>query len=576
MKQKSSVAKFWDLCADQHKRLGLSIFLAVLGIVLGVLPYYAAARIIGLMIAGQKTLDNYMIFAGLGLGGFLFKEIFYNTAISISHKAAFETLSQVRKRIIAKLPKLPLGTIMDTSSGRIKQIFVDQVDGMETTLAHLFPEFTSNLFGPLILFILMCIVDWRLALLSLLTVPLGFMLMRSTFGSYGKNYAESVRINKNMNNSIVEYIGGIEVIKAFGQSENSYGRYKDSIIANASFFYNWMKSCQLPMAFGKIIVPSSLILILPFGFLFYLNGSLSSQSFVMEIILSFGTIAPLLKCMNFIDTLAKNGTIIDSIEELLNAEEQQHSGEVLTIKNYDFEMKKVSFAYHDAEVLHDISLKIPEGKMTALVGPSGSGKSTIAKLLAGFWDVKEGSISLGGIDEKKIPLEELYQKVSYVAQENFLFDDTVRENIRMGNVNASDAEVEEAAKKSGCHDFITKLEKGYETRVGSGGAHLSGGEKQRLAIARAMLKKAPIVILDEATAYIDPENEAIIQKALNKLLEEKTVIVIAHRLSTIKNADQIIVVNEGKIEAAGKQEELLKTCPLYKAMWKAHLGAKDE
>ena len=280
--------------------------------------------------------------------------------------------------------------------------------------------------------------------------------------------------------------------------------------------------------------------------------------------------------MNFVDTLAIVGTTVASVDELLSAEEQQHGERQVQLKGRDIELSHVSFGYHeDKEILKDVNLSIPEGSLTALVGPSGSGKSTIAKLIAGFWDVKEGIVSMAGVDEKKIPLETLYDQVAFVSQDNYLFDETVRENIRQGRLSATDKEVEVAAKAAGCDAFIRTLEKGYETNVGAGGAHLSGGERQRIAIARAMLKNAPIVILDEATAYIDPENEAVIQKAIAKLVQGKTVIVIAHRLSTIKDADKIVVVKDGQIEAAGKHEELRKSCPLYESMWQAHIGAKD-
>ena len=280
--------------------------------------------------------------------------------------------------------------------------------------------------------------------------------------------------------------------------------------------------------------------------------------------------------MNFVDTLAIVGTTVASVDELLSAEEQQHGERQVQLKGRDIELSHVSFGYHeDKEILKDVNLSIPEGSLTALVGPSGSGKSTIAKLIAGFWDVKEGIVSMAGVDEKKIPLETLYDQVAFVSQDNYLFDETVRENIRQGRLSATDKEVEVAAKAAGCDAFIRTLEKGYETNVGAGGAHLSGGERQRIAIARAMLKNAPIVILDEATAYIDPENEAVIQKAIAKLVQGKTVIVIAHRLSTSKDADKIVVVKDGQIEAAGKHEELRKSCPLYESMWQAHIGAKD-
>ena len=577
MKQKGPVARFWNLCAEEHPKLVMSIVLAIVGVAAGLLPYYACARIISLMIGGSESLLPYVRWAAFAFTGFLAKEILYNNAIAISHRAAFATLATVRKKMLAKLPKLPLGTIFDMSSGRIKQIFVDQVDSMETTLAHLFPEFTANIIGPLALFVLMLVIDWRLALLGLVTLPVGFMIMGGVMQGYGKSYADSVKVTKAMNDAIVEYIGGMEVIKAFGQSENSYGKYRECVNANAGFFYNWMKRCQLPMALAKSVIPASLVTILPAGWLFYLGGSISVEHFVMEIILSFGIIGPLMKCMNFVDAIAKNGTILDSVEEILGGEEQHHVEKPVCIPNHGIELCDVSFSYHGTEeVLHGISLKVPEGKLTALVGPSGSGKSTIAKLIGGFWDVKAGSVKLGGLDEKDIPLEQLYSNIAYVAQENFLFDDTVRENIRMGKLDASDAEVEAAAKASGCHDFIMALEKGYDTNVGGAGAHLSGGERQRIAIARAMLKNAPVVILDEATAYIDPENEAVLQRAMLKLTAGKTVIVIAHRLSTIKDAAQIVVVNEGRIESCGTHEELLAEGGLYKSLWNAHIGVRDE
>ena len=379
-----------------------------------------------------------------------------------------------------------------------------------------------------------------------------------------------------MNSTVVEYINGIEVIKAFNQGKSSYAKFTKRVKANASYYYNWMKKSQFGTASGYAVVPATLITILPAGWMWYTGGSLPMETFITVIILSLGIAGPLLAAMNFVDTLAIVGTTVASVDELLSAEEQQHGEKEVRIKSTDMELSHVSFGYHaDQNILRDVSLFIPAGSLTALVGPSGSGKSTIAKLIAGFWDVKEGTVSMGGLDEKKIPLKQLYDKVAFVSQDNYFFDERVRENIRMGKLSATDKEVEAAAKAAGCDAFIRSLEKGYETNVGGGGAHLSGGERQRIAIARAMLKDAPIVILDEATAYIDPENEAVIQKAIAKLVQGKTVIVIAHRLSTIKDADQIVVVKDGKIEAAGRHEELRKGCLLYESMWQAHIGAKD-
>lgn len=400
--------------------------------------------------------------------------------------------------------------------------------------------------------------------------------MMAVMKNYGKQYEGSVKVTQAMNASIVEYIGGIEVIKAFNQGKNSYAKFSDCVRANAAYFYNWMKSCQLFVSVSHAISPTTLITVLPVGWLLYTSGSLSIETFITVIILSLGIAGPLLAAMDFVDSLAKVGTIVGEVDSVLNGEEQDHGTIPVTFKNTDIRVESVSFGYHDdKEILHDVSLSIPSGSMTAFVGPSGSGKSTIAKLIGGFWDVKHGKITLGGYDLNKIPLEQLYSQIAFVSQDNYLFDESIRENIRMGKPAATDDEVEKVAKAAGCDRFIRSLENGYDTIVGGGGAHLSGGERQRIAIARAMLKDAPVVILDEATAYIDPENEAVIQQAVAKLVEGKTVIIIAHRLSTITDADQIFVIQDGSVTGQGTHRELLEQNKSYKEMWDAHIGAKD-
>ncbi len=576
MQQQNPLLRIWGWGKDEHGGLIFAIVSALIGVALGMLPYYAAAQIIIGMLSGERSLSLYLPWLGLGLAGYAARTLLYNMALSASHKATFSILKAIRQRILEKLPKLPLGTVMDMQSGKMKQIIVDQVDGMETTLAHLFPEMTANVAAPVLIIIYLFVLDWRMALLSIVTIPVGMAFMMSVMGNYSKDYEGAVKTTQEMNSTVVEYINGIEVIKAFNQGKSSYAKFTERVKANASYYYNWMKKSQFGTASGYAVVPAALITILPAGWIWYTGGSLPMETFITVIILSLGIAGPLLAAMNFVDTLAIVGTTVASVDELLSAEEQQHGEKEVRIKSTDMELSHVSFGYHaDQNILRDVSLSIPAGSLTALVGPSGSGKSTIAKLIAGFWDVKEGTVSVGGVDERKIPLKQLYDKVAFVSQDNYLFDESVRENIRMGKLSATDKEVEAAAKAAGCDAFIRSLEKGYETNVGGGGAHLSGGERQRIAIARAMLKDAPIVILDEATAYIDPENEAVIQKAIAKLVQGKTVIVIAHRLSTIKDADQIVVVKDGKIEAVGKHEELRNACPLYESMWQAHIGAKD-
>lgn len=576
MKEKQPLLRIWELGESKHGELICAIVMAATGTIGGIVPYVAAAQIIIALLQNNTQWNHYLLWCGVALGGYLVKTCFYNMALGISHKATFAILKEIRSRILEKLPKMPLGTVMDTSSGRMKQIIVDQVDSMETTLAHLLPEMTSNLLAPICILGYLFVLDWRMALISLISIPVGMIFMMSVMGGYGKDYEGAVKATREMNETIVEYIGGIEVIKAYNQGKNSYEKFSDRVRANAAYYYNWMKKCQLRMSLAYAITSATLITVLPVGWAFYQSGSLTMEKFILIIILSMGIVGPLIVAMGFTDNLAKIGTIVGSVDEILLGEEQEHGDKEVKLERMDITVENVSFGYHDEkEILHQVSLKIPAGSMTAFVGPSGGGKSTIAKLIAGFWDVTEGKICLDGVDEKEIPLEQLYGHVAFVSQDNYLFDETVRENIRMGRMDATDKEVEEVAKAAGCDAFIRNLEHGYDTKVGGGGAHLSGGERQRIAIARAMLKDAPIIILDEATAYMDPENEAVVQKAVAKLIQGKTVIVIAHRLSTITDADQIVVIQDGTVKAKGTHETLLTSCPLYKEMWQAHIGAKE-
>ncbi|MFS6311567.1 ABC transporter ATP-binding protein [Streptococcus agalactiae] len=576
MKQKSPATILWELAKKEHSKLKTSVFIASIGVIAGIVPYIAASRILVELLKGNEDFKIYSLWLGIGLLSYILKSFLYSMALSLSHKATFSVLKDVRLRMLEKLPKMPLGEIISVPSGNFKQIMVDQVESMEKPLAHLLPEMTSNLLGSLSIFIYLLFLDWRMALLSLVSIPVGMLFMGLVMKNYAVQYEGSVKVNREMNSAIVEYVNGIEVIKTFNQDKRSYAKYKDKVIANARYFYEWMKSCQLPVSLSKNISPTTMITVLPFGWYFYISGSLSAEVFISVIILSLGIAGPLLETINFVDGLAKIGTIANSINSILEGKEQKHSDGEVTIQQYNIDLQNVKFGYEEEkEILHGISLNIKEGTTVAFVGPSGSGKSTLAKLIAGYWDITEGNINIGGYNLKEIPLKQLYSSTAFVSQDNFLFNESIRENIRMGNPSASDKEVEDIAKKSGCHDFIMKMEHGYDTVVGSSGSHVSGGERQRISIARAMLKNAPIVILDEATSYIDPENEVIIKQALSKLIKDKTVIIIAHRLSTITDAEQIFLIENGELVSYGKHDELLEGCELYRNMWNAHIGTKD-
>lgn len=492
------------------------------------------------------------------------RTVLYNGALSLSHKATFNILKTIRQMLLEKLPRLPLGTVMDTSSGKLKQAIVDQVDSMETTLAHLFPEMTANITAPVLTLIFLFVLDWRLALLSLVVFPIASFFMMMVMGGYAKDFAGAVRATNEMSGAMIEYINGIEVIKTFNQGKKSYARLADKVRANAQYYYDWMRRSQLGMSMAYAFFPAQMLTVLPLGWVFYLHGSLMPETFITVIILSLGMSAPIVAAFNFVDTLAQVTTTVAQVDEILKAEEQTHPDSPVHFDGHDIEIKDVRFGYHDGqEILHGVSMHIPQNSMTALVGPSGSGKSTLAKLVAGFWDVKQGSITMGGHDLTDIPLHQLYDQVAFVSQDNYLFDDTVRENIRMGRRTASDAAVEAAAHAAGCDSFIRTLENGFDTMVGGGGASLSGGEKQRISIARAMLKDAPIIILDEATANVDPGNEDRLQKAIEALTRNKTILMIAHRLKTVRNADQILVLDGGRIVQKGKHAELIAQKGIY-------------
>lgn len=555
----------------------LSVIFAILGVVMGLITYIILAKLVVLVVSGNMDISFYTQNIIFILGAFVLKEVFAGISTLISHTATFKVLADMRKDIMGKLFKMPLGDILNYSTGKLKDIIVDQVDHMETSLAHIIPEVTANLVGPIVLLGYMLILDWRLMLLSLIPLVIGFGAMATIMNeSYQLSYKKSVEIGQKMNNSVVEYINGVEVIKAFNQSDSSYEKYSKSVYDNASFFYNWMKSCSIRSAMGMHLSPMGLLTILPFSVIFYLNGSLNVVNLIAIIILSFGTIENLIKISAYIDDLARIGTITGEIQGILSSKELIHSNSDFEIKNFDIDFENVSFAYNeDKQILEDLSLNIKENRATAFVGPSGSGKSTITKLIAGFWDIDKGDIKIGGVSLKDISLKKLSDLISYVSQDNFLFDISIKENIRIAKPDATDEEIVEMAKKSGCHEFIINLENGYDTIVGEGGSHLSGGERQRISIARAMLKNAPIVILDEATSYIDAENESIIQESISNLVKGKTLIMIAHRLRTVTNVDEIFVIENGKINSKGTHNELIENSKLYKEMWDSAIKGEE-
>lgn len=576
-KKKSTLTWILEWAGEKKSSYLVSIILAILNVIFRMLPYFLIANIIQMLLGSEKNFAVYMNKLLMILASFSLAEIFHTWSTIKSHEATFAVLEGIRKSCCDKLAKLALGLVKDTPSGSYKNIIVERVDSIETTLAHIVPEFTSNMIAPLVMLIYLIALDWRMALISFIPVVLGLLSLSGMFIDYEKNFARTITATKNLNATAVEYINGIEVIKAFGKTESSYKKFKEAAFECADSFISWMRKCISFQSFMFVLMPYSLLTVLPIGALFVANGTLEINNFIMCIILSLGITVPLITMGQYFDDIGKIGVIIGEVTSILELEElsrpEKTRYEVIGNK---IELEDVKFSYHQEEVLHGINLEIAPSSINAIVGPSGSGKSTIVKLIASLWDVDSGKIKIGGVDIRDISFEDYNQKIAYVSQDNYLFNKSVRENIRQANPDATDRQVEEIAKKSGCYDFIMNLENGFDTIVGSSGGHLSGGERQRISIARAMLKDAPIVILDEATAYTDPENEALVQKSLAKLVEGKTVIIIAHRLSTIKDVDKIFLVKDGNIVASGKHQELLEKSELYNNMWQAHISSKDE
>ncbi len=571
---KKGITNYIIQFAGEYKAMYIkSIILALIGVFFSLAPYVLMGDMVKKLFSGEKNFYIYLVEGAIMAAFWILRVVFHTLSTNISHVATFKLISNVRISLVDKLSRLPLASVQEVPSGWLKNIICERTDSMEPILAHIVPEFTANICAPVILFIYILSIDWRMALISLATLPVAAIAMMWMMKDSDVQFQKTQTTTKELNDIAVEYIGGIEVIKAFGKAEKSYRRFADAAKENANSFIEWMNRCIIPFSIGMAVTPATLLSVLPVGAIFAMSGSLSITNYIMVVILSCGLISPLITVMSYSDDIMKATAIFKEIDDMLMLSEMERPevSKKLPV-DHTITLSNVYFAYNEKEVISDFNLNIPDGSVTALVGPSGSGKSTVAKLIASLQDVKAGNITIGGVDIRDMSLQDYNSQIAYVSQDSFLFNTSIRENIRMGR---PDEDVEKIAKKSGCYDFIMELESGFDTIVGGSGSHLSGGERQRISIARAMLKNAPILILDEATSYTDPENEAVMQRAISELSKGKTLIVIAHRLSTIIDADCIVVIKEGKIEAKGTHTELLKSSAIYKNMWEAHIYAKD-
>lgn len=550
---------------------------------MGVLPFVLAYQVISPLVMGNAVDTKYVCIRVIGvLICLILQAILYGWGLDVSHKAAYSTLLRLRTSLQKRFEAVPLGFIQDKGTGTIKKLFVDDVDSLEVLLAHSLPEGIANLMIPIAIYVAMFFIDWKLALLSLASIPISFAAMMIMYSVGMKKMGPYYMAGQKMNNTIIEYINGMEVVKVFNKDAESYERFRKDISDYRDYTLEWYKAAWPWMAIYSSLLPCTIILTLPLGAWFVLCGFSTLPDLILVLCLSLSIGIPLLKSLSFLPTMPQLNYKIAALEQVLETAPLQQTDAVFHGKNYDICFDHITFGYEKSqpgpdgqpmvtmdEVIHDISLTAKAGQKTALVGESGSGKSTLAKLLIHYYDPQQGSISIGGQKITEMSLEALNSQVSYVAQDQYLFNTSILENIRIGRPDATDEEVLEAAKKAQCMEFLEKLPQGIHSMAGDAGKMLSGGQRQRISLARAILKNAPIIVLDEATAYADPENEEKMEAAIAELVKGKTLFVIAHKLPAIMNADQICVIEHGKLAATGTHAELLATCEEYKKLWKA-------
>ncbi|MCR5581835.1 MAG: ABC transporter ATP-binding protein/permease [Pseudobutyrivibrio sp.] len=548
----------------------------IIGLLFNVVQFLAIYQMIDGAISGERGLPYYLIWLGVFLACGLIYMLLYVHGLVQSHFSAYHTLKNLRISLQGKMEKLPLGVIQELGVGSLKKVFIDDIDNMELLLAHALPEGFSNVCVPTIVMIAMFFIDWKLALLCIAALPLGIVSMMAMYMAGTSKMGDYYASAQKMNATIVEYINGMEVVKIFGRDGESYRRFSTDVMNYRDFTLAWYKMCWPWMALYGSFLPCVALFTLPVGGYFVYTGSSSLSNFLLILCMAFSIGPTIMKAMSYMSVLPQLNYKIETLENILSAEPLKQGTSEFKGKDKSIQFENVVFAYDgENEVINNVSLDIEANSVTALVGESGSGKSTLAKLLVHFYDVTSGSIRIGGQDITDMTLESLNNQISFVSQEQFLFNMSILENIRLGKPEATREEVVEAARKAQCGDFLGRLEHGIDSMAGDSGKMLSGGERQRIALARAILKDAPIIVLDEATAFMDPENEEKMNQAIAELISDKTVIVIAHRLYSIKNADKIVVMDKGQIHASGKHEELLLTSDKYKNLWELSEGAKN-
>lgn len=578
------IKKLFYYGKENNKTTILSIILLFFAALLLILPFLFIYQTIYAIVSEQRITTIFVLKEAMAiLICLIIQAVLYVKGLSLSHKAAYGTIMNIRVSLQNKMEKLPLGIIESKGVGAFKKIFTDDIDSFEQLLAHAIPEGISNALGTLLVLLGIFSCDWRLGVLVLIIVPLGLIPVMLMYKIGNKGMANYYTASQIMNNTIIEYVNGMEVVKVFNKSGESYKKLKTAVNNYRDYTLKWYRSCWPFMAIYQSFLPYTLLFALPVGSILVMKGIVGVAPFILALCLALGLGAPLLRTISFMSVVPQIRYKIEELEKVLDSPPVKEGQNFYQGKSYDICFEHVFFRYDEKEVLHDINLNIKTNTKVALVGESGAGKSTLAKLLIHYYDVNNGKIMIGNQNICDMRLEALNELIAYVSQDNFLFNMSLMENIRIGKPTASDEEVVAAAKKAQCMDFINRLSEGIYTKAGDSGNKLSGGERQRITLARAILKDAPIIVLDEATAFTDSENEIKIESVLSELVKHKTLIVIAHRLTTIVNAQQICILDKGNLVDCGTHKELLEKCEIYRNLWKANqdstqwqIGGKTE
>ena len=577
-----SMKRMWELAFTKKALVIISCIFSVVSVVVSFVPFVAIYYIIREIALNINSIDgiNGSYITGLGwlAGGSAIAAIALNfCALMFSHIAAFSTLYHLKLKFVNHLASLSMGFHTENSTGKVRKIVDENIEKIEGFIAHQLPDIVGSFATPIVILGILFFFDWRLGIATLVPIFALFALQSIYVGKnsdkFIKQYQDSL---EDMNNASVEYVRGISVVKAFGQTIYSFRKFFDSIKAYGDFSLAYTKSFKNAFGMFMVILNNLYVALIPVAI--WISGGVEdytkfAMSVLFYLIFSVALSAPFLKLMYVSQRGRQIADGIERMDKMLAEKPLVEEKNPRKEKGFDITFEDVSFSYGEAEALSAVSFSAKQNEVTALVGPSGSGKSTIAHLIPRFYDVDSGSIKIGGVDIRRINSEHLMNIVSFVFQDVFLFQQSIIDNIKIGNDSASREEVIAAAKAAQCHEFVEKLPQGYDTVIGTNNIHLSGGEKQRLVIARAILKNAPIIILDEATAFADPENESKIQLAFEELMKDKTVIIIAHRLSTVRGADNIIVVDEGEVVEQGRHDSLINNGKKYSRMWEQYTSA---